>query len=96
MPTDIKMRLDFVTGSDVRSFSESVTDERQETDEHKENLARELFAELRKAVSFQDLKNPLPALGQSLLESPPSAAITPTGAMAFIDIFNRPSRLLKN
>lgn len=91
MPTNIKMRLEFVTGSDVRSFNESVTDERESTDEHKQNLARELFAELQKAVSFQDLKSPLPDLGDSLLESPPTAPVIPAGPMAFIDLLNRPA-----
>jgi hypothetical protein len=95
MPTDIKMRLDFVTGSNVSSFSESVNDERESTDEHKENLSRELFAELRKAVSFQDLKNSLPSLGLSLLDSPSSAPVTPAGPMAFIDLFNRPAAWLE-
>lgn len=91
MPTDIKMQLEFETAGDVRSFTESVTDERESTDEHKQNLARELFAELRKAVSFQDLKSPLPDLGDSLLESPPTAPFTLAGPMAFIDLLNRPA-----
>jgi hypothetical protein len=91
MPTDIKMRLDFVTGNDVRSFSESATDERESTDKHKENLARELFAELRKAISFQDLKSPLPDLGDTLLESPLTAPAIPAGPMAFFDLLNRPA-----
>lgn len=91
MPTDIKMRLEFVTAGNTHSFTESVTDDRESTEEHKGNLARELFAELRKAVSFKDLKSPLPDLGDSILESPPTAPIIPAGPMTFIDLLNRPA-----
>ena len=66
MNTEIKMQLEFVTKGKVRSFTDSAIDDREETDEHKENLARELFAELRKAVSLKVSVNTLPDLGDAL------------------------------
>jgi hypothetical protein len=96
MKTDIKMQLDFVSESgEVQSFKESVTDLYASKDDHREALANELFAELRKAVSFHESKNALPSLGHSLLEEPPSVPITPTTPSALLDIFNRPSTWLE-
>lgn len=92
MPTDIKMQLDFVTGSETDSFTETVMDDVEPTKEGKENLARELFAELRKAVSFKDSKGSLPDLGDTLLEVPNSSTpISVARPMSFIDIFNKPA-----
>lgn len=49
MPTKITMRVEFQTPSgETRSFTDTVSDDTESTDEHKEALARELFAELRK------------------------------------------------
>jgi hypothetical protein len=92
MATDIKIQLEFVTRSETLSFAETVTDDIESTDGGKEALSRELFAELRKAVSFKDSKGSLPDLGDALLEVPSSS--TPAivaGPMSFIDIFNRPA-----
>lgn len=68
MGTEIKMRVDFVlTSGGSRSFTNSVTDPYSSQDDNPEALAQELFAELKKAVSFHNFKNPLPSLGQSPL-----------------------------
>lgn len=64
MPTDINMRLDFLpTSGEPRSFTDCVTRERDSSDEGKENLAREMFAELRKAISFTSHMDALPSTG---------------------------------
>jgi hypothetical protein len=53
--TKIDMRLGFLYGSDKsKSFHDSVSHERDSSGKGKENLAREMFVELRKAVSFVD------------------------------------------
>jgi hypothetical protein len=96
MKTEIKMQLEFVTESgESRLFNESVTDSHSSKTDNQEALAQEFFAELRKAATFHEFKNTLPSLGRSLLESPPSQPITPTAAMAFIDIINHPSAWLE-
>jgi hypothetical protein len=92
MPTDVRMLLEFVTPSGTVAFTESITDDLNATDKGKENLARELFAELRKAVSLRDTKDPLPDLRDLLLvESPNTKRVIQAGPMAFIDLFNRPA-----
>lgn len=96
MTTEIKMQIDFAPASgETRTFKESIRDPHGSRDDSQEGLANELFAELRKAVSFHESKNTLPSLGQSLLESPASVPVTPTGAMTIIDAINRPSAWLE-
>jgi hypothetical protein len=96
MTTEIKMQIDFAPASgETRTFKESITDPHGSPDDSQEALANELFAELRKAVSFHESKNTLPSLGQSLVELQSSTPITPTAATAIIDIFNRPSAWLE-
>ena len=83
MMTEIKMQIDFAPASgETRTFKESITDPHGSPDDSQEALANELFAELRKAVSFHESKNTLPSLGQSLVELQSSTPITPTAATA--------------
>jgi uncharacterized protein YozE (UPF0346 family) len=94
MPTNIKMHLEFLSAaSDSQSFTDYVSDERRSSDQSKESLAREMFAELRKSVSFADHWQALPDVGD-LLESA-SSTTRPSDAMAFIDIFNVPALWLE-
>src|SRR5437588_11838142 len=93
MPTSITMRVEFATTNGAtRSFTDSVRHDRDSTDEGKQNLAREMFAELQKAVSFADNGALLPDLGDDLLHSGQSRHVYP---MAFIDIFNVPALWLE-
>jgi len=93
MPTKIKMELEFnTTSSENRSFSDSVSHDGESSDEGKKNLAREMFAELQKAVSFTGNGALLPDLGDDLLQTGQSRRVDP---MAFIDIFNVPALWLE-
>src|SRR5207253_10943211 len=56
-----------------------------------ENLAREMFAELRKAVSFAEYMHVLPDLGDILLQSTSASPARPSGPMAFLDLLNVPA-----
>lgn len=92
MPTKINMHLEFVsdTGTPRHPFTYSVSHEDETTDDRRENLAREIFAELRKAISYSDYWNSLPDVGD--LAQPLSISVAaPTDPMAFIDLFNKPA-----
>lgn len=91
MPTKINMHLEFVpgTGGTPRSFTYSISHDGEASDNGRENLAREMFAELRKAISYSDHWRSLPDVGD-LLQSPASAAVR-NDPMAFIDVFNVPA-----
>src|ERR1700737_3211427 len=89
----IEMHVGFLSAGASQSFTDSISDERESSDEGKENLAREMFAELRKAVSFANHGYALPDVGD-LLQSP-SSTIRPSDPMAFIDRFNVPALWLE-
>lgn len=92
MPTNINFRLEFTSERGCRSFTYSVSHDRDSSDKGKESLAREMFAELQKAVSSADNGALLPDLGDDLLQSGQTRRIDP---MAFIDIFNVPALWLE-
>lgn len=90
MTTKINMNLEFVPeAGPARSFNYSVSHDRDASDDGKENLAREMFAELRKAVSYSDHWKSLPDVGDLLLS--PASASAPSDPMAFIDLLNKPA-----
>jgi hypothetical protein len=89
MATDINISLEFLSaGGGSLRFADSVRHERESSDQGKENLAREMFAELRKAVTFSKHLRALPDLGRLLELS--SSSYRRTDSMAFIDLFNVP------
>jgi hypothetical protein len=90
MPTKINLRLEFVpeTGS-PSSFTYSVCHARDALNDGRENLSREMFAELRKGVSYSDYLKSLPDVGD-LLQSH-AAAVNDGDPMAFIDLLNKPA-----
>lgn len=90
MPTKINMHLEFVpeAGTTPRSFTYSISYDREASEDGRKNLAREMFAELQKAVSYSDHWKSLPDVGD-LLQSTASAA--PSDPMGFIDLFNKPA-----
>lgn len=89
MATNINMRLEFLSAAgDSVQFADSVGHERDASDQGKENLAREMFAELRKAISFSKHWRALPDVGDLLQSS--SSSYRRTDPMAFIDLFNVP------
>src|SRR5436309_13825795 len=90
MTTKINMNLEFVPEvGPARSFNYSVNHDRDASDDGKENLAREMFAELQKAVSYSDHWKSLPDVGDLLLS--PASASVPSDPMAFIDLLNKPA-----
>jgi len=94
MTTNIKMQLEFVSaGSESKSFTDSVRHDRDATDQGKENLAREMFAELRKAVSFANNWHALPDVDDLLNSS--SSKYVRTDPMSVQDIFNIPALWLE-
>jgi hypothetical protein len=94
MPTDINIHLEFLSSSaGSQSFADSISHDRDSSDEGRENLAREMFAELRKAVSFAQHGQGLPDVGD-LLHSPTSTNRR-SDPMAFIDLFNVPGLWLE-
>jgi uncharacterized protein YecA (UPF0149 family) len=55
MATNINIRLEFLSAAgDSLQFADSVGHERNSSDQGKENLAREMFAELRKLVNDEE------------------------------------------
>lgn len=90
MATDINIHVDFSTSDVDRplKFEDSVHHERDTSTEGKEALAREIFAELRKAGSLADYVKSLPET-DDLMESRTSG--TRTDAMAFLDTMNVPA-----
>jgi hypothetical protein len=94
MPTDINMRLDFLsTSGEPLSFTDCVTRDPDSSAEGKENLAREMFAELRKAISFVGHMEALPSTDD--LTHSISFTKRPSDPMAFIDLFNVPALWLE-
>jgi hypothetical protein len=94
MPTNIKMHLEFLSAARApQSFVDSARHERDSSDEGRENLAREMFAELRKAISFVDHMHALPHV-EDLLQSP-SSGDRRSDPMAFIDLMNVPGLWLE-
>ncbi|SRR5260370_15015006 len=88
MPSKINMHLEFAPEAGTpSSFTCSISHNREASQDGRENLAREMFAELQKAVSYSDHWKSLPDVGD-LLQSPASAA-APSDPMAFIDLFNK-------
>lgn len=94
MPTKINMHLEFVPDVGMpRSFTDSISHDRDASDEGRENLAREMFAELRRSVSFMDHWRELPDVGDLLNSSSPN--YVRTDPLAFMDIFNVPALWLE-
>lgn len=90
MATNINIRLEFLSATgDSLQFADSVGHERNSSDQGKENLAREMFAELRKAINVSKHWRALPDVGD-LLESS-SSSYRRTDPMGFIDLFNVPN-----
>ncbi len=94
MATDINIHLDFSTSGVDRplQFKDLVHHERDSSTKGKEALAREIFAELRKAVNLADYSKSLPET-DDLMESGTSGPRT--DAMAFIDMMNVPALWLE-
>jgi hypothetical protein len=93
MPTNINIHVEFSSPGGDLLFTDSVIDEREpnSTDQDKENLYRELFAELRKAVSFRDYLDALPKVNK-LWESSSNRATKPLAdPSALMDMFNVPA-----
>jgi hypothetical protein len=84
------MRLDFssLDRNNSLEFEESIRHDHDASASGKENLAREMFAELRKALSLADYHKSLPETDE-LMES--RAAGRRTDPMAFLDIMNIPA-----
>ena len=94
MATDISIHLDFST-SDVDKplkFEDSVHHERDSSIKGKEALAREIFAELRKAVNLADYNKSLPETDDLMVAGTSGPR---TGAMAFLDMMNVPALWLE-
>lgn len=92
MSTNIKIRLEFQSeAGQSRSFSDSLSHERDASDEGKENLAREIFAELRKAIVLAEHANKLPDVDDLLEQS----GYVRNDPMGFVDIFNVPGMWLE-
>ena len=90
--TKIAIRLEFVYDSDKSvEFTDCVNHERDSTKKGRENLAREVLAELRKAVSFADHLAVLPSV-PNLADS---SNYVRTDPMAFMDSFNVPALWLE-
>jgi hypothetical protein len=84
------MRLDFSSPDRNQSlkFEESLHHDRDASPSGKENLAREMFAELRKAVSLADYHKSLPETDDLMQSRAPGRRGDP---MAFLDIINIPA-----
>jgi hypothetical protein len=93
MQTTIKMDLSFTSEAGARSFTDSLTYDRNSSDEGKKNLALLTFAELRKEVSFSEYLASLPNVS-GLLQSPTSGC-RPGDPLAFIALFNVPGLWLE-
>jgi len=87
------MDLSFTSEAEPRSFTDSLIHERASSDEGKENLARLIFAELRKEVFFSEYLANLPNV-RDLLKSP-TGAHRSGDPLAFIDLFNVPGLWLE-
>jgi len=90
MSTTIKIELEFVSREgEPRVFADSVAIQRNVTDKGQQNLAGEMFIELRRAVSFVNYYRALPDIGDLLSSS--TSSYVRTDAAAFMDIFNVPA-----
>jgi len=94
MTTNINIHLDFSTsGAEAPlKFEDSIHDRRDSSTEGKEALAREIFAELRKAVNLADYNKLLPET-DDLMKS--GTGVTRSDAMAFLDMMNVPALWLE-
>jgi hypothetical protein len=88
MATDINIHLDFSTSDGSLKFEDSVHDEHDSSAEGKQALAREIFAELRKAVNLADYGKSLPETADLMVAG---TGGTRSDAMAFLDMMNVPA-----
>lgn len=94
MATDINILLDFSTSDVDRplKFEDSVHHEGDSSAKGKEALAREIFAELRKAVNLADYNKSLPETDDLMAAASRGSR---TDAMTFLDIMNVPALWLE-
>jgi hypothetical protein len=92
MATEIKMSIEFLSDTGrSEAFVDSVQHERESSDDGKQNLAREMFAELQAHVNLANCHNALPKV-ENLLEQSGYRRTDPKG---FIDIVNIPNMWLE-
>jgi len=92
MATDINIHLDFSSSDGSLKFEDSVHHERDSSTKGKEALAREIFAELRKAVNLADYSKSLPETDDLMVAGRRGPR---TDAMAFLDMMNVPALWLE-
>lgn len=92
MATDINIHLDFSSSDGSLKFEDSVHHERDSSTKGEEALAREIFAELHKAVNLADYSKSLPETDDLMVGG---ASSPRTDAMAFLDMMNVPALWLE-
>jgi hypothetical protein len=92
MPTTINSRVEFLTTSGPpSSFTDSLTINREPSEDGRENLARQLFTEAHKEISLSVHATALPDAGDLLEPSD----YTRDDPMSFLDIYNSPNLWLE-
>lgn len=91
MATTIKINLEFISAvGATTSFSDFISHERDTSEDGKSNLASEVFAELRKCVSYADHLAQLPSI-RDLLKTESSFTYDATDVGDVVNLFNVPA-----
>ncbi len=91
LATTIKINLEFISAvGATTSFSDSISPERDASEDGKSNLAGEVFAELRKCAGYADHVAQLPSI-RDLLKTESSFTYEATDVGDVVNLFNVPA-----